>query len=64
MIEVRVTFPPAQNVVGPLGVIVAVGNGLTVTVNGALMSQTSTATLNVPLVVTTILCVVSPLLHK
>ena len=29
---VSVTLPPAQNVVGPLGVIVAVGKGLTVTV--------------------------------
>jgi hypothetical protein len=27
-----VTLPPAQNVVAPLGVIVAVGSGLTVTV--------------------------------
>jgi hypothetical protein len=31
-LAVSVTLPPAQNVVGPLGVIVAVGNGLTVTV--------------------------------
>jgi len=29
---VSVTLPPAQNVVAPLGVIVAVGSGLTVTV--------------------------------
>jgi len=29
---VSVTLPPAQNVVGPEGVIVAVGSGLTVTV--------------------------------
>ncbi len=28
---VRVTEPPAQKVVGPFGVIAAVGNGLTVT---------------------------------
>ena len=29
-----VTLPPAQNVVGPLAVIVAVGSALTVTVIG------------------------------
>jgi hypothetical protein len=29
---VSVTLPPAQKVVGPLGVMVAVGSGLTVTV--------------------------------
>ena len=29
---VSVTLPPAQNVVAPLGVIVAVGSGFTVTV--------------------------------
>jgi hypothetical protein len=29
---VSVTLPPAQKVVGPLGVMVAVGRGLTVTV--------------------------------
>jgi hypothetical protein len=32
---VSVTLPPAQNVVAPLGVIVAVGNGFTVTVRDA-----------------------------
>ena len=33
LLEVRVTLPPAQNVVGPLGVIVGVGGvGFTVTV--------------------------------
>lgn len=32
---VSVTLPPAQNVVGPLGVIVATGVGSTVTVVGA-----------------------------
>ena len=32
-LEVKVTLPPAQNVVGPPGVMVGVaGNGLTVTV--------------------------------
>ena len=30
-LAVSVTLPPAQSVVGPLAVIVAVGNGLTVT---------------------------------
>ena len=32
---VNVTEPPAQNVVGPLGVMVATGNGFTVTAIGA-----------------------------
>ena len=32
--DVRVTEPPEQNVVGPPAFIVAVGNGLTVTVVG------------------------------
>ena len=31
----RVTLPPAQNEVGPAGVMTAAGNGLTVTVTGA-----------------------------
>ena len=31
-LEVKVTEPPAQNVVGPLSVMPAVGAGLTVTV--------------------------------
>ena len=30
-LAVSVTLPPAQSVVGPLALIVAVGNGLTVT---------------------------------
>jgi hypothetical protein len=35
-LEVRFTLPPAQNVVGPPGVMVgAEGSGLTVTVTGA-----------------------------
>ena len=31
-LAVRVTLPPSQKVVGPLGVMVAVGSGLTTTV--------------------------------
>jgi hypothetical protein len=32
-LAVRITEPPSQNVVGPLGVITATGAGFTVTVN-------------------------------
>ena len=36
LLEVKVTLPPAQNVVGPPGVMVGVaGNGVTVTTVGA-----------------------------
>jgi hypothetical protein len=34
-LAVRVTLPPMQNVAGPPGVIVATGNGFTVTFTGA-----------------------------
>ena len=37
-LEVRVTLPPGQNVVGPPAVIVAVGAGLTVTGVGAVVA--------------------------
>jgi hypothetical protein len=37
-LAVRVTEPPAQNVVAPDGVIVAVGSALTVTVVAALVA--------------------------
>jgi xanthosine utilization system XapX-like protein len=47
LLDVRVTLPPVQNVVGPLGVIVGVaGIGLTVTV------VIAEAALEHPLVVT------------
>jgi hypothetical protein len=59
-----VTLPPAQNVVGPLGVIVAVGNGLTVTVwlAGAdvQLLPSVVVTVYVPLELTLIAAVVAP----
>jgi len=61
---VRVTLPPAQKVVGPEGVMVAVGSGLTVTVceAGAEVQPFAsvTVTVNVPLVDTVIAAVVAP----
>jgi archaellum component FlaF (FlaF/FlaG flagellin family) len=61
---VSVTLPPAQNVVGPDGVMVAVGSGLTVTVceAGADMHELAsvTVTVYVPEVDTAIAAVVAP----
>src|SRR5436309_13739706 len=62
------TLPPCQTVTGPLGVIVATGNGVTVTVTGALAKlwhplASFTCTVNVPLAFTVIVRVVSPLLQ-
>lgn len=60
---VSVTLPPAQNVVGPPGVIVAAGEGLTVTVNAEDVPThpvaSVTVTLYAPVAVTVIDCVVS-----
>ncbi len=38
-LEVSVTLPPAQKVVAPLGVIVGVGSGLTVTTVAAELAE-------------------------
>ncbi len=62
---VSVTLPPAQNVVGPLGVIAGAGGlALTVTVSGADVAvqplPLATVTVNVPDVETAIDCVVAP----
>ena len=66
-LEVKVTEPPAQKVVGPLVVIVGVGGfGLTVTVVVAdvvVQPAEPTVTEYVPLAETTIDCVVSPVLQ-
>src|SRR5688500_18558785 len=62
---VRVTLPPAQNVVGPEAVMLAVGAGLTPTFVGADVAvqplASVTVTLNEPLFVTLIDCVFAPL---
>jgi len=59
-----VTLPPAQNVVGPLGVIVAVGSGFTVTVCDAGVDVQPFAsvvvTVYVPEELTVIAAVVAP----
>ena len=64
-------LPPSQNVVAPVGVMVGVaGNGLTVTAIAAddepdeQPAALFTVTLKLPVLFTTILCVVSPVLHK
>jgi hypothetical protein len=61
---VSVTLPPAQNVVGPLGVIVAVGSGFTVTVCDAgtevQLFASVVVTVYVPEVETVIAAVVAP----
>jgi hypothetical protein len=61
---VSVTLPPAQNVVAPLGVIVAVGNGFTVTVWDAGVEVQPFAsvvvTVYVPDALTVIAAVVAP----
>jgi hypothetical protein len=48
-LAVSVTEPPAQNVVGPDGVIVAVGSAFTVTVVAALVALQSLAFVTVTL---------------
>ena len=57
---VRVTLPPAQNVVGPEAVIVAVGGGVTVTFAGAEVAlqplPSVTVTVNEPVAFTVIDC--------
>ena len=67
LLEVSVTLPPAQKVVGPLGVIVGVaGEGLTtMVVTVELLAQTPTLTVSVkePEAETRIDCVVAPLLQ-
>jgi archaellum component FlaF (FlaF/FlaG flagellin family) len=61
---VSVTLPPAQNVVGPPAVMVAVGFALTVTIVGADVALHPfafvTVTLKLPLALATIDCVVAP----
>jgi len=67
VLEVRTTLPPAQNVVGPFAVIVALGNELTVTVLGAevpLHVPLVTVTENVPELLTVIDFVVAPFDHR
>jgi len=64
---VRSTEPPAQKVVGPLGVIVATGNGLTVTLVGADVAEHPsdvTVTVKTPVALTVMVWVVAPLLHS
>ena len=64
---VSVTLPPAQKVVGPDAVIVAVGAGVTLTTWLALAEQppeSVTVTLKVPLAFTTIDCVMEPFDHE
>jgi hypothetical protein len=66
--DVSVTLLPWQNESGPLAVIVGAGGiGFTTTVteaDGALVQlPTVCVTVNVPLVVTVMLCVVAPVLH-
>ena len=65
----NVTLPPVQNVVGPLGVIVGAGGGLfTVTVDAADVAvqppAAVTVTVNDPLALTVIDCVVAPFDHN
>jgi antibiotic biosynthesis monooxygenase (ABM) superfamily enzyme len=64
-LAVKVTEPPWQNVVAPLAVIVAVGNGLTVTVRAlAVVAQPAAfviVTVFVDVVLATIEAVVAPL---
>jgi hypothetical protein len=69
-LDVSCTLPPWQKVVGPLGVIVgADGNGFTVTCTDADAAEVQLfasvrVTVKVPLVLTVILCVIAPLLHR
>lgn len=69
LLDVNTTLSPAQNVSGPDAVITGTcGNAFTVTVTGAepeeQLDAFVTVTMYVPPVVTTILCVVSPVFHK
>jgi hypothetical protein len=63
-LAVSVTLPPAQNVVGPEGVMVAVGSGSTVTVcdAGAAVQEFASVvvTVYVPEVETVMAAVVAP----
>jgi len=63
-LAVSVTEPPAQNVVGPEGVIVAAGSAFTITAVGVLVALQPfafvTMTLYEPLALTAIDCVVAP----
>src|ERR1041384_4652809 len=66
-LAVSVTEPPAQNVVVPLGVITAVGNGLTVTICDAVLLQplvSVTVTVYVPEALTVIAALVEPVFHE
>ena len=64
---VSTTDPPVQNVVGPPAVIVAAGNGFTVTAVAADVAEQPAALVTVtvydPDALTVIDCVVAPLLH-
>ena len=66
--EVSVTFRPAQKVVGPDAVMVAIGNGLTVTFTAAEVAEHPFAPVTVTegelVVVTTIELVVAPVDHN
>lgn len=68
ILENSVTSPPEQNVVGPNGVTVGAGSGLTVTVVAAEVPEqpfpSVTVTVNVPELLTVIACVVAPVDHK
>ena len=69
LLDVNTTLSPAQNVSGPDVVITGTcGNAFTVTFTGAEFEEQLdafvTVTIYVPPVVTTILCVVSPVFHK
>ena len=60
---VKMTESPAQKLVGPLAVMIAVGTELTVTVSGAdapPQPVVSVVTKYVPAAVTVMACVVSP----
>ncbi len=63
-LALRVTLPPAQNVVAPDAVMLAVGAGFTPTLTGADVAEqpfaSVTVTVNVPLALTVIDGVVAP----
>ena len=67
-LAVRITCPPWQNVSGPPGLMTGVGFGFTVTDCGADVPvhpfASVTVTVNVPLAVTLITCVVEEVFHK
>lgn len=63
-LEVSVTLPPEQKVVGPLAVTVGEGLGLTVTVTGDdVVLHVLSVTVKVPELTTLIEGVIAPLLH-